>query len=221
MQTGTDPRRLAIFDFDGTIADSGPWFLRVLGEVSRQHGIREITEAERESLRDLSNREILSRLGVPVWKLPAIARTMRSLAARDVDQIKPFPWVNGIFDALARQGVAIAVVSSNAEENIRRVLGSDAASRVMHYGTGASLFGKAGKLTAAVKACAASKTGSVSIGDEVRDIDAARSAGIACLAVTWGYASRTALATARPTQIVTAPDEILHWFAEPAAPRDR
>ena len=31
---------LAIFDFDGTLADTFPWFAGVLGEMAAKHGFR-------------------------------------------------------------------------------------------------------------------------------------------------------------------------------------
>jgi phosphoglycolate phosphatase len=49
----------------------------------------------------------------------------------------------------------------------------------------------------------------LSIGDEVRDIAAARKAGIAIAAVTWGYNSRAALERAHPDYLVTRPAELL------------
>jgi phosphoglycolate phosphatase len=48
----------------------------------------------------------------------------------------------------------------------------------------------------------------IAIGDEVRDIEAARSAGIACAAVTWGYAAPAALRAQRPDLLFERMDEI-------------
>jgi hypothetical protein len=85
--------KLAIFDFDGTIADSLEWSLSVLSEVARRYGFRQITIEQREMLRGRPNQEILAYLGIPMWKLPLIARGVRKIAARDVGQIRAFPWV--------------------------------------------------------------------------------------------------------------------------------
>jgi len=38
--------RLAIFDFDGTLANSFPWFCTVLNEVAAKHGFRRVNESE-------------------------------------------------------------------------------------------------------------------------------------------------------------------------------
>ena len=78
-------RRVAAFDFDGTVADSAAWFYGAVNEVARLHGFREVSADERETLRRCSARQILKRLQVPLWKVPAIARTMRRIAARDLE----------------------------------------------------------------------------------------------------------------------------------------
>src|SRR3954465_5891614 len=121
-------RRLAIFDFDGTIADSAKWFSGVFNDVARKYRFREVSIEQREMLRDRSARDIMAYLRVPAWKLPLIARDVRKMAARDIDQIRTFPWVPDIFSALRSRGIAIAIASSNSEANIRRVLGSDLAA---------------------------------------------------------------------------------------------
>jgi phosphoglycolate phosphatase len=207
-------RNLAIFDFDGTIADSAAWFGNALNEVARHNGFREVSAEQREMLRSRSAREIFAYLQIPSWKLPSIVRQLRAIAARDVEQINIFPWVPDVFDALRRRGISIAIVSSNTKANIRRVLGTEVATMVEQFGTGAPLFGKAAKINAVIKRCASSPALTTSVGDEVRDIEAARALGISSLAVTWGYATAPALEAARPTRLVHAPAELLDWFAQ-------
>jgi phosphoglycolate phosphatase len=209
-------RNLAIFDFDGTIADSAAWFASALNELARHNGFREVSAEQRELLRGLSTREIFAFLEIPSWKLPLLVRQLREIAARDAGQISIFPWVPDIFDALRSRGISIAIVSSNTKANIRRVLGAEVASMVEQFGTGAPLFGKAAKITAVIKRCASTAAMTTSIGDEVRDIEAARVLGIRSLAVTWGYATTSALEAAQPTRLVHAPAELLDWFAQKA-----
>ena len=73
---------LAIFDFDGTLADSFPWFCSVLDQTSDHFGLRRVDPAQIESLRDRSSRDVLSYLDVPFWKLPQIATYMRGSPQR-------------------------------------------------------------------------------------------------------------------------------------------
>src|SRR5262249_30691423 len=123
-------------------------------------------------------------------KLPRIVRQLRAIAARDVEQIGIFPWVPDVFEALRSRGISIAIVSSNTKPNIRRVLGAELASMIVQFGTGAPLFGKAAKINGVIKRCSSSTELTTSIGDEVRDIEAAHALGIRSVAVTWGYGPR-------------------------------
>jgi phosphoglycolate phosphatase len=190
------------------------WFAGALNELARHNGFREVSGEQREMLRGLSTREIFAYLGIPPGKLPLVVRQLREIAARDAGQISVFPWVPDIFGALRGRGISIAIVSSNTKANIRRVLGAEVASMVEQFGTGAPLFGKAAKINAVIRRCASTAALTTSVGDEVRDIEAARALGIRSLAVTWGYATAAALETARPTGLVHAPAELLDWFAQ-------
>jgi phosphoglycolate phosphatase len=199
---------LAIFDYDGTLADSFPWFCSVLNQTARQFGFREVAEGEAEELRGLESREIMARLGVPLWKLPAIAMHMRGLSAEAGNAVPLFPGVESMLERLAASGVTIAIVSSNGEEAIRRTLGP-AASHVSHFDCGASLWGKSAKFKTVMGRAGASRQRTIAIGDEIRDIDAARRAGIAAGAVTFGYNSAASLRARRPDLIFDDYGELL------------
>lgn len=199
--------RLVLFDFDGTLADSLDWFLGIFDQVTERYGFRRLAPGDRERLRALETSAILRDLGVPTWKLPLIARHLRELAARDIAKIRLFPGATVMLSSLAAGGLQLAVVSSNAEENVRRVLGS-AAAHVGHYACGASLFGKAAKVRAVLRATGAEPGGALLIGDEARDIEAANQTGISSAAVAWGYADPAFLRSLSPTLFFEHMDEI-------------
>ncbi|MBK1836088.1 HAD hydrolase-like protein [Azospirillum sp. YIM B02556] len=204
--------RLAIFDFDGTLADSFPWFVGVLNGVADRYGFNRVQAGEVERLRGYDARQIMRHLGVSNWKLPFIANHMRELMARDIDGIGLFDGVPEMLRVLNGRGVTVAIVSSNSVENIRGILGAEAAGRVAHFGCGASLFGKAAKFRKMLRMTGVPADQAVAIGDEVRDIDAARKVGIGCAAVTWGYARGDALAARRPDRLLTRVEEIPGLF---------
>jgi len=180
---------LAIFDLDGTLVDTFPWFLRHANDVADRFGFRRIAENENEieALRRTGSREILRRLDVSVWKLPAIARHMRRLKAAHAGDIALFPGVEAMLRELRDGGVRLALVTSDSEANARRQLGQANAALFSDFACGASLFGKAAKFRRVLKRARVDPGAAIAIGDEVRDIEAARAAGIACAAVTWGY----------------------------------
>ncbi len=159
-------------------------------------------------MRGEDTRAMLRRLGVARWKLPFIARHMRRLMAGDIASIALFPGVDTLLCELDRAGVAIAIVSSNAEANVRRILGPALSARVAHFACGASLFGKAVKMRRLLRRTGLPTAAVLAIGDEIRDIEAAESVGVASGAVTWGYASAAALRARGPTFLFERIEEI-------------
>jgi phosphoglycolate phosphatase-like HAD superfamily hydrolase len=118
--------RLAIFDMDGTLADSFPWLLSVVNSVADRHGFRRIEDHEIDRLRGKDSREILMHLRVPLWKLPAIARDMRRRKSESLDRIPLFQGVPRMLQRLIDGGIELAIVSSDSEANVRAALAADA-----------------------------------------------------------------------------------------------
>ena len=199
---------LAIFDFDGTLADSAAWFRSRINHVALRYGFRQVTDEELNDLRGRPNADIIRYLGVPAWKMPLIANYMRRLVAREAHKIKLFDGIDALLSSLAECGVTIAIVTSNSEANVRRILGQRNAKRIDHYACGASLFGKAAKFRSVIKSIRASPERTIAIGDEVRDLAAARKAGLAAGAVGWGYATIDLLRAQQPDYLFLSMDEI-------------
>jgi phosphoglycolate phosphatase len=200
--------QLVIFDFDGTLADSGSWMIRTLNDLAGQFGLRRVSDAEVEMLRGRSNTEIVRYLGVPPWKLPRIANEMRKRIAADIEQIKLFAGVGDMLRTLDLGDVQLAIVSSNSEANVRRVLGAENSARIDVCDCSAAMFGKAGKLRAVMRRLAVAPQVTLYIGDETRDIEAARDVSVASGAVTWGYAKPELLASFKPTLTFNEMSEI-------------
>ena len=200
---------LVIFDFDGTLANSGDWFLSIAGDLARRFGFREPAADALDMLRGLSSREVIRYLGIPRWKLPAIARYVRALLAEQIDRIALFDGIDALLETLASNGVRIAIVSSNAEANVRAVLGPANIARIESFACGASLFGKARLFKRVLRDSGLAPHQVISIGDETRDITAARKTGVTAGAVLWGYASHEALSRRTPDALFETPDDVV------------
>jgi phosphoglycolate phosphatase len=199
--------RLAIFDFDGTLADSLPWFRTVFQDLIAKFDLAPVTAQELEGLRGRSGREIIARLNMPMWKLPAISRDMRRRKLAAASQISPFDVVPQVLTDLKNLGVHTAIVSSGSEASVRQVLGPSAAL-ISRFDCGASLFGKHNKFKRVARHLGTKPSEILCIGDELRDIDAARTAGMDSGAVAWGYALPAALQAAGPTYFFDSIEEM-------------
>ena len=143
-----------------------------------------------------------------MWKMPKIAAAMRRRMAGLLDEIALFDGVDRMLARLSSRGVAVAIVTSNSEENVRAVLSEANAARIDYYECGASVFGKRPKLRAALRRSGVGAHEAISIGDEIRDLEAARREGIAFGAVSWGYTKPESLIAYSPTEVFGTVAEI-------------
>lgn len=205
--------KLAVFDFDGTLADTFPWFTAVLNEVAERFDFKRVEAAEVELLRGADSRTIIKHLQVPMWKMPMIATHMRALAARDIDRLSLYEGITHGLQHLAESGVTLGIVSSNSVGNIQRVLGPTSVGRIAHFECGASMFGKASKLKRVLRKSGILASEAIYVGDEIRDAHAAREVGMAFGAVSWGYNRVDALRAQSPDELFVSAADLAEKIA--------
>jgi phosphoglycolate phosphatase len=108
--------------------------------------------------------------------------------------------------------VRMFVCSSNSEANVRAILGPEDSARIERFFCGSGLFGKVRKFRQAIKASGLPPGAILSIGDETRDIDAARAVGIGAGAVLWGYANPEMLLAMKPDKTFVTPQEVVDYL---------
>lgn len=207
-----------ILDFDGTLADSAPWFKGIVNRLAERFDFQPVDDAEYERLRGEDSLAILAAIGVPMWKIPRIAKYLHRQVAREADHIPLFDGVDGLLERLAEEGIVLAMVSSNTRSNVRRILGEANCARFAHFACGASVFGKAAKIRRVLKKLKADPARTLAVGDEERDIRAAHEAGIAAGSVTWGYATRDILKAGAPDHLFETFDDIVAAVCPGAKP---
>ena len=208
----SERHKLVIFDFDGTLSDSGHWFLSIVDDLAERFHFNSVHPDEVEGLRKRSTREVIDHLGIKAWKLPLIARHVRKRFGRSTHEIHLFDGIRPMLAQLQAAGVRMVVCSSNAEANVRAMLGDDAA-RFERYFCGSSLFGKVAKFRRIIKATKIEAADILSIGDETRDVDAAREVGMVAGAVLWGYANPDTLVAMKPDVTFDTPGDIVSYLA--------
>lgn len=203
---------LVVFDLDGTLVDSFAFFLRTHNVLAATHGFRPIDATEVEALRHKSAREIMAQLGLPLWKLPRVARSFVELMRDEGRQIRLFDGVERELLALHRQGVRLAVVTSNSRENARRLLGDTLGAVIAYIDGGASILGKQRRIRKCMRTLGVRASRTIYVGDQVTDAKAARDCGVAFASVAWGYGAPQALARTEPDVELSHIAEI-QWLA--------
>lgn len=200
--------QLAIFDFDGTLADTFDWFRRAVTLAAQRYRFRVALEHEVELLRSLDARRIARHLGIPTWKMPFIANFMRQHMARELSAIRLFPGVDEALRELRDAGLTLAIVTSNAQDNVRQILGPELWGLFSHVSCGAALFGKRSKLRGVLRRAACHPERAIYVGDEIRDLHAARSAGLHFGAVSWGYTLPHGFTPHAPEWVFSTADQL-------------
>ena len=166
--------RLAIFDFDGTLADSFPFFVQVFNQLAEQHGFKKIDPDLAPTFRHYNARQIMKQVGMPAWKLPFVVKSFTSLMRQNAASISLFEDVDNLLRYLADRAVTLAIVSSNSHENVSRILGPENTKLISQFEGGVSIFGKPARLQKVLKKTGIPSREVIYIGDQVADLEAAR-----------------------------------------------
>lgn len=192
--------RLAIFDFDGTLADSFPFFVQVFNQLAARHGFKGIEPELVPTLRHYTPRQMMELVGMPAWKLPFVAKSFISLMKQNAASISLFEQVGDMLLHLANHGVTLAIVTSNSYENVGRILGPANMELIRHFECGMSIFGKPARMKKVLKTTGIPSHEAIYIGDQATDLEAARKVNIAFGAVSWGYGTIESLREHAPEE---------------------
>ena len=178
---------LLIFDFDGTLADTWSWLADELQLGAGRLGYRQMTRAQIEELRGLETPAVFKALDIGPGQLQTVVEDLRGRA----EMATRFQLFDGVQDLILRlhsSGHTMAVVSSNTESVVRATLDVPLQSRFSFYRCSSAVFGKADIFTDLMKEAGYAADATLAIGDETRDLEAAKGVGIAAIAVEWGFA---------------------------------
>ena len=201
------PKRGIIFDFDGTIADSLPAIIGVAEDL--MHRPTPYTAQEIDAMRDLSIPDLLKALGIPRWKAVILLFRGRRMLKQHMHGIPVHKGMREVIESLHAQGVPLYVLSSNSTENVQKYLQWHQLSHYFQnvYG-GVSMLGKAPRLLQLLETEGLETVGTWYVGDEMRDVSAARSVGLHIATVTWGYNTSAALKNKQPDAVVDTAEQL-------------
>jgi phosphoglycolate phosphatase len=209
--------RAAIFDFDGTIADTIEEARLIVNRLAPDYGFAPVSREMAESLRGGGVREAIDRLGIRPRQLPGLHVAVRRHLRARMAEVKPFPGIGPALRALTGGGLQLGILSSNSRENVEAFLGNAGLRQFFTFvAGGSSLFGKARHLRRllAEELDGTPSSDVVYVGDETRDITAARKVGLRCAAVTWGANTESFLASARPDYLFHTPADLARAWGE-------
>ncbi len=205
--------RVIIFDFDGTIADSRMALVKIANRLAPEFGYLPVREEDIVKYSNMSSREIIEQSLIPNYKIPFLLRRVKKELNKQIAILKPFPGVKEALTDLKHQGYSLGIITSNIQENVVNFLRNnylDSYFDFIHSGT--TLFGKNKIINKVIKKNKLDREKIIYVGDETRDIEAAKKSNIKIVAVTWGFNSPYVLAEYQPDFIIDIPQQLTEIF---------
>ena len=223
------PLQAVLFDLDGTLVDTAPDMAAALNRLRAEHGLDALPY---ERLRPYVSRGSNGLIGVGFGAVPndaeraeMIERFLAIYNARLCDESKLFAGMTAALDWIEARGIPWGIVTNKPEWLARPLLtqlsllaragcivsGDSLPERKPHP---RPLLHAAELLRVAPSAC-------VYVGDDLRDVEAGRAAGMGTVVARWGYVppDQDPSEWGADTQIET-PAALLAWLrAQTLAPR--
>lgn len=202
--------KVIIFDFDGTIADSFETVLKISNQLALEFGYPTAEPEAIEQLKNMSSREIVRRSKISPWRMPFLLRRLRQELNQEMGQLDLIPGMKAALLGLQQRGDRLGIVTSNSQENVNEFLANQELEAVFDFVcSGWTLFGKGRVIQRVLRQHQLNSADVWYVGDETRDIEAARKIGIKIIAVTWGFNSPQALAAEHPDFLIQHPSQLL------------
>jgi 2-phosphoglycolate phosphatase len=187
--------KAVLFDFDGTLADTAADLGRALNRLRSARGLADLPpEALRHSASSGARGLIEAGLGIlpehPEFKALRDAFLLHYADEVCVDT-RLFPGMDALLVAIETRGLRWGIVTNKAARFTHRIVASLGLERraacVVCGDTTPHLKPHPASLLHAAKELSLEPAACIYLGDDLRDVQAARAAGMRSVAVGWGY----------------------------------
>lgn len=213
-------KRLAIFDFDGTLFDSIHDVTACLDKALKEHGFPALTKDEYIDAVGGNIDEIMSNVLMDNSTPENIELIKKSYEIcydkSKKDNTVPFPGVHDLLKKLTEKDVLLAINSNRSTDSIKYFVQKNMGdidflhieghnpphpSKPDSYGVD-EIIKKADVLLSEV----------IYIGDSETDIETAKNSAIDCIIVNWGYGNQNDYENKYNLAVIENPSEILNYF---------
>ncbi len=208
--------KVIAFDFDGTLVDSRGVATSTVNSMAKRFLGRSFSEQQIESWRERDLREVIREVGMPGFLLPIFIWQFRRNYRRKLAELEFFPGILQVWQDLQDMDQRqVGVVTSNSERAVLETFARQEAGAQRSELTapkfvkgGIGMSGKRTALQKIIEKYQIDKSELLYLGDEIRDVTSCLEVGVDIAAVSWGFNTRGALASAGPTFILERPEEL-------------
>lgn len=207
--------KVIIFDFDGTIADTLDTLVDIINNLSEEFGYKKITPEDLEQLKNLKPIQIIQQSGISIYKLPSLVRKVKLSLAKKIQHLNTIPGIKEVLLELKNQNTQLGIITSNSRENVLLFLEANDLQQVFDFiYSGTTLLGKSKVINSFLKKEKIKREEVIYVGDETRDIDAAKKSHVKVIAVSWGFNSQRVLDEQNPDFLIVQPSQMLEVIRE-------
>ena len=208
------------FDLDGTLTASGEGITK-----SVQYALEKLGKPEE----DLDKLRVF--IGPPLMEQfmkyadvdetearRAVEYYRERYAVKGIFENRPYDGVENLLRELKGRGYILAVASSKPEYYVTKILDYFNLSSYFEVVVGSEMNGARTSKTEVIEEALKRLNMSdrrkevLMVGDKEHDVLGARAAGLACVAVGYGYGTKEELTAAQPLKIVASIEELLRFF---------
>lgn len=208
------------FDLDGTLTESGEGITK-----SVQYALEKLGKPEE----DLDKLRVF--IGPPLMEQfmkyadvdetearRAVEYYRERYAVKGIFENRPYDGVENLLRELKGRGYILAVASSKPEYYVTKILDYFNLSSYFEVVVGSEMNGARTSKTEVIEEALKRLNMSdrrkevLMVGDKEYDVLGARAAGLACVAVGYGYGTKEELTAAQPLKIVASIEELLRFF---------
>ncbi len=201
--------KYVFFDFDGTLADTEEVNFVIYQKLAEKYNLRNITIDELGHIKKMSARELINYVDVKKRYLPFMLKRGKNLLKLDMKNIKPCkPDIFDVVRELKEMGIKTGILTTNSKTNVQMFLEEHNAD-IFDFFASSSMFGKETKMRKIIKKEKISPNEVLYVGDEIRDINAAKNTGIDIASVAWGYNTVESLKKHNPEFLIYTPSELV------------
>ena len=209
--------RAVFFDLDGTFADTAPDLCHALNLMRESRSLPPVPLAVTRPVTSLGARGMLSA-GFGLTPADADYAAMREEFLHLYEthlcrESRLFPGVHALVDGLESRGIAWGIVTNKAERYARPLIATLARGKqcacIIGGDTTGHLKPHPAPLLAASAASGIAPRDCVYVGDDARDVEAGRAAGMYTVAVRYGYLNGGAPDRWGADAVVDDPEELL------------
>lgn len=194
--------RYIFFDFDGTIADTENVNFKIHENLADKYKFKKISHDELQNMKKMGALQVMYHLDIKKYKLPFILRKGKKLLKQNIIDVelckKDF---KDVLCLLRDKGIKLAIITSNSRKNVKLFLKKHDLE-CFDFVASSSLFGKEYKIKKIIKKGLIDSNEVLYVGDEIRDIQAAKLSNIKIAVVSWGYNSIDSLLNHDPDYIL-------------------